>query len=1096
MKNPVERRSSAVSFNIEQAKAIETINKNVGLVAGAGTGKTLVLINRFVNIIEKSNKSPLEAMESILAITFTEKATKEMLSRVDSLIRELAVKDSKYLELEKYIPFANISTIDSFCMEIIRENSLKIGLNPEFGIMEEYEGKSILNDIAEEILSERLKTSQFLSELMISKNKNRIRNISEIFIKAYTKVVGKGYDIYDLLEQTKKYYGDVHIKIESKTFIEEIQRIFQELSDLKMINKGNKKAYAILDSVNELDMDNHIFSREDAGNLCSKLKVELQKPKKVDKSVLTDSFKIFDNFIFGYEVNDVALYEEIVDILNEIDIKFKGYKLKEGKLQFSDLIYYANKILDYPDILSSYQNNIQYVMVDEFQDTNYTQKELIFKLCSVERPLDRNNLFVVGDPKQSIYGFRGSDLRVFRETIKDIEASKGEIIVLKDNYRSSENLVSFANELFGDIMGDDYSPLIANVDAKNYPIEIIGPHEDAFEEAEVIASRVQQLVQEGYGYGNIAILFRTTGKLKKLEEVFSKYKIPYVNPKSKEFFNKREIRDILLFLNFLNTPEDNEALYGLLKSNFFLIEDDVIFSILRDNDLQLYKNLISYKGENIKVKRAKKILSNSISIVNEVNVYELLNNFISETKYYELLGAISQTPQPIENVRKYEDITLEYVNRYSGFLNQFMDYIDDISSEDMNEAMVDIGDKAVKFMTIHASKGLEFPVVILYDSTNNGGNNSPDIEISPDMGLALKLGEVGTLFDKIRNERIVEDLAEGDRVLYVAFTRAKERFILSYKKTKDDEASGGSEAKHFYGKITSRNYDYKYNTDPASPIVLDIENKVIHTDESEIKEYKFTEDKQMPISSISAYSVYKRCPREYFYNYKLKLGDFDYHEVVSSEEDIDLEISESPGGALFGTFIHDLISNYSNEVDEDTNFRLALRKHGIDENIKNVESARKLFSSFKNNYHHGDSIHEYNFMIKFDSGYLSGSIDEVRFLEDDEIQIIDYKTNRVKNLNKLIQNYEPQILLYSIAIKDIYGKLPKQATLHFLETNDLIDIELNPEKLETLRLELNLFLSFISNNDNIDGYPLADTCNDYCRYKDFCDRNKNDKGYI
>ena len=132
MKNPVERRSSAVSFNIEQAKAIETIDKNVGLVAGAGTGKTLVLINRFVNIIEKSNKSPLEAMESILAITFTEKATKEMLSRVDSLIRELAVKDSKYLELEKYIPFANISTIDSFCMEIIRENSLKIGLNPEF----------------------------------------------------------------------------------------------------------------------------------------------------------------------------------------------------------------------------------------------------------------------------------------------------------------------------------------------------------------------------------------------------------------------------------------------------------------------------------------------------------------------------------------------------------------------------------------------------------------------------------------------------------------------------------------------------------------------------------------------------------------------------------------------------------------------------------------------------------------------------------------------------------------------------------------------------------------------------------------------------
>ncbi len=1082
-------RNIAMKFNKQQQLAIDTIDENVCLVAGAGTGKTAVLTQRFINIIKNSKFSPLEAMESILAITFTEKATEEMLSRIGKTINEMGSVEDSLAELENYVPFANVSTIDSFCMGIIQENSLKIGLNPNFEIMPEYLAKSMLKEITEDTLGERLESGSILSEIMIDLKKNRIKNISGLFINAYKFIVNKGYDFDSLLSQTIKFYNNSsdHV-ISDIEFIEEIIQLFYTFKANKIFDNRNKNAVAFLSKLESMDFQNEDFSRNSRIELCIELNEILTKLTRASYEDYKDILEKSNSIIMVYEYENVVFYKEIISILKEIDTRFRKHKLTEGKLEFSDLIYYATKILEDKGILRTYQNKFQYVMVDEYQDTNYNQKNLIYKLCSINNKLDRRNLFVVGDPKQSIYGFRGSDLRVFNETVEDIRSLGGELILLSENYRSSEELVGFANSLFSELMGENYSPLVASTALEKIPVELIGNDEQQSDEAERIARRVQTLISEGYKYGAIAILFRSSTKLKILEDTFNRYNIPYINPKSKEFFNKREILDIILFLKFVDTPEDNESLYGLLRSYFFLLDDDSIYKILKSKDAYLYENLFIYDGEDKKINRAKEILQRALSIANEVNVYELLSSFISDTGYYELLSAITNTPQAIENVRKFEDLVLDYVSIYSGFINQFLDYYYDISSEDTNEAMVDLGDEAVKFMTIHASKGLEFPVVILYDggSVGKSSGSRGGIRISPDLGIGVVLKNMTLLSDKIKEQLNIEDEEESNRVLYVAFTRAKERFIL----VEPTNISKGS----FYKKLTSSDYAFDKKLELQSINRLNIETKKIVTDESLISERSVKFTNSISKSSISAYSVYKRCPREYFYSYKLKLGDIDHLKAEDSKfEELELENVEGPKGAILGTIVHELISDYNMEENIDSKIRDALSTHGYENDEAHISLVKKFIDNYISNYYRGKKLQEYAFMQKLDNGYLVGSVDEIRFKADGSIEIIDFKTNKVNNLKKLTESYKPQMLLYSKVVHDLYGEYPKPAVLHFLETNEIVNIEIKDDEIEQLTIDLNSFLSFTSNNDNIDEYQCVDTCNEYCKYLEFCDRKNKDE---
>lgn len=1069
-----------MDFNQQQKQAIETIDKNLCVVAGAGTGKTAILTHRFINILKSSKLPPKKTLTSILAITFTKKATEEMVKRISKEIRDLSDQDSRFQGLLNYIPFIKVSTIDSFCKNIIDENNLYIGLGSDYEIIEEYEGDKILNDIIKEIVIAEMNENTLLSRFMIESNCSRINNLVFSLNKAYRKIISKGYEFNKLLEK----FPDKENKLDTFKLSKELELKIEMLLDEKLANGRHKIIKLYKNGI----LEDLKYSENNSKEILIEILSAIGNLKDQDHSLIMDITSLINESLIILEQEYKEYYNLINNLLIKIDENFREEKRISGQLEFNDLLYYTKIILKNDKIRKSYQEDIKYIMIDEFQDTNYIQRDIFYSLASESNLLDRNNFFVVGDPKQAIYGFRGSELSVFEETMEDIKKSNGEIIRLVDNYRSSEELVNYANILFNQVMGNKYDNLISNKEYKNKKVNYLEIISEDEKESDIVAQTIKSLVNEGKKYEDIAVLFRSSTNLKELEDSLSKYNIPYINPKSKEFFNKREILDLILFVKVLNSPEDNLNLYGLLRSNIFLIDDEKLYDLSKNGD-SLWNNLLNYDGNDFDILRSQRILMKILAKKNQASIYQLVKEFINETRYYEFYSFISNSQQEIENIRKFEELALEYSANYNNYTNEFLEYILNKSEQDENEASVELSNNCVRLMTIHSAKGLEFPVVIFYDSKNSHRYRSEDIEINGELGYGLKLDGDSLIYNEVKNRNNILEKEERDRLLYVCVTRAEKEFIFINLKNNEKEKIHRDS---FLEQLVNIE-DYEYNIIKVINSLKPIKKTrlTIKTDESLIsEEKKEINQKKDIVSSITGYNVYKSCPREYYYKYKLgikntEILDKGYDNFSENKDPVTISREDA---AEFGTMVHSLIENLD-EDNVDKQILESIENSSIDEKDNFKIRIKKNLDTYLENKILGKSIYEFGFLYKLDEGMMTGSIDELVFT-DDGVCLIDFKTNKVKNdnhLEELVDYYKPQIRLYSLVTEKLIGEKPKKSYIYFLDYDKIVEVPWDDEENENLLKELNNFLRFVSYNDSIDWYEVTGNCY-HCDFKTICNK--------
>ncbi len=844
-----------------QKEAID-IHNHICVTAGAGSGKTTVLVDRYLNIL---NSIEDVYPDQIAAITFTEKAAAEMKGRIIEELCKPKYAEIRDRHLEK-IHTAPISTFHAFCSRILKENPFQAGVPANFGVLEGIEKKLLLKQTIKDTLQEIATDTEDRHRKELErclKSFTESQNLVDMLISLVDKrdvmkhlldTVYSDSSIERLPTEWEQAFQDVlPSSVEIMEFIDCLQRIqsiargknadrvdilTSEFASLKEYNTSCPDVFSYLSEIAKLitTKENKIATRDFIGlrNDTTGYEYEIEflvsVAKRIKEAPTVDCNDVdSDDFLLFSITRDLlTLYQRVLH-------EYQTAKLSQSKLDFADLQLYTRDLLKNNDrIRRKLLNQYKFYMVDEFQDTNELQYELVMLLTD---DLKGGNLFVVGDPKQSIYGFRDADVRVFERTKEKIVSRGGKDIHLKENFRSLQNSVGFVNYLFGRLMGNEkendfevtYEPLnVGKTDKMDGVVEFILGQKDSehANEFTLLAQHIKNIVnvwgedshnQQNIGdkgdsinYGDIAILIRARRHLPDIENALHLAGIPYLTSEGIGFYQRQEIYDIWNYLNFLNAPDENGlSLIGVLRGPAFGISDNELFEIsLQKGDgfwlkTQNYvsqnsvnqadsQNYVSqnYVSQNyVRLQTAVSILNAQQKVAHRLPINQLILTVVNETGLIGTLKTGRKGEQRWANYQKLLDIARNFEaqeNRRN--LTDFIEYLDILITDEPREgdAPIEEGSDSVKIMTIHAAKGKEYPIVIL-PCLNRRGHYATEPFIEEKLGIGFSPLIPSQDYDQSEPEIVQlmkdtakeKDEAEKKRLLYVATTRAENRLILS-----------------------------------------------------------------------------------------------------------------------------------------------------------------------------------------------------------------------------------------------------------------------------------------------------------------------------
>ncbi|HEY9188950.1 MAG TPA: UvrD-helicase domain-containing protein [Ignavibacteria bacterium] len=825
-------------FTDNQLKTLD-LSKNISVEANAGSGKTAVLVERFVKILLQTE---VKDLDSVVGITFTEKAANELRSRIFKKIEEKYSKelDYKLFNILEKISLLKIGTIHSFCSSILREFSVEANIDPNFTILQGIDESLILDEVIDESLKEiislpdndalksnlielikifslkkvRILLRNFLDkrELLILLNEKIFcRDIEEIYhfwikeIASFTQMIMDQTNLVDfLLNHEKEFDGELLSHIHSyknSNTINEKCYYFDIIFSIIFTKTGEIRK-KFLKNVNPSYIDEFL-------NIYSKI-----------SSIPT--FNLFIKF-FSENINyeqikfQIETTKKLYSIFIIANDKFNYYKDVNAYLDFEDLLIKTRDLLNNETIRQILQKRFKYILVDEYQDTNDLQSQIIYSLIK-NNPDTR--LFIVGDPKQSIYGFRNADVEIFGDTEKIIvEEKKGEKILLDDSFRLLPDIIVFINYLFknisdfGSFSFIKYNELIqARKSSYNGKVEFLfynnSDKQENIEE-EMICKKIIQLINSNtliydissdspraIEYGDIAILLRSRTHIDILEKTLTKYNIPYLISGGIGYFQTQEIFDLYSYLSFIINPKNDLALVGVLRSPFFYFSDSLLYEInnFTNGNIPFWDKLLEYakkNADNELVNNAVTILTENILLAQRIPIPNLINKIVIDSNWYGTLQFQESGKQIKANLDKFLIIAREYNKLGYCTLFDFVEKLKTLVYEEDKEsqAVIDPTNKMIKIMTIHSAKGLEFPVVFLpYIHQDFKPDNEP--YFLNDFGVGFSLPNVNNYdsnFDNtivttyIKTINKIKSEEEEKRVLYVALTRAHNMLFISGK---------------------------------------------------------------------------------------------------------------------------------------------------------------------------------------------------------------------------------------------------------------------------------------------------------------------------
>lgn len=1131
-------------FTEEQKLAITTVDNNVLVSASAGSGKTSVLVTRVCYLIE--NK--YACLNEILVATFTKLASMEMKNRVKSMLEELAKTDSHYLSQLELLSTADISTLHKFCQKLIKEYFYEISVDPNFDILEEAKGKYLLNNLLDELIDEELKNNKDFLPLMMQFNESRNDDcFREIVTKALeflkskqnyyefcARVINQTYSldinnnlaleffseyVDSFLDYYEKKYSNYLLQSQQICF-DKLSVVIQEYLNVIKLIKGKdfKTKFLVISSdIEYLSVPRYtklpaeqIELKDEVRNFSAKFRAKMNAFKEM--LVYSTETELVE------DINNVKeKMQTFINFVLKLDQRYAEKKQSEKVLDFADLEHYALKILENQKIRENIRNRYKFICVDEYQDTSEIQEKIISYISN------GHNLFMVGDMKQSIYGFRECRPEILTNKFKlyQIDNSKGHSIKLNKNFRSEIDILNFSNFVFSNIMqekavGLDYKKESSFVFGGNMKStseqnvfvtvidrsekDTVGPQKmyDKFTapliktelidlkiQCEYVCKKIKELLNESIydvkingfrkiKYKDIAVLSARGSKVSNvLTKVFDENDIPYNAEIKSNIFKVYENAVIFNLLKLICNLDDDIALTSVLTSFLYGVSYDAFAGVLQQGK-SVYESLVEYSNQNndnisekinklfcdVKYLKNEFLLKNIVVAFNETLSHYNVIEYLTANKCNDKLSSLMLF---VESIKQYSYLSLyEYVR-----------FIQDYMLDDELVSQINSGDDSVSFLTIHGSKGLEFPVTFVINANGlfNQSGKGDCLMLNKDFGFAFdnfdednQTKNSGVIKNILKLGNNQMEIAEHMRVMYVALTRAKNKlFVVGSKdlsKTKSLTSSyeimqANSYLDWIIGSLSQEQID---KLSSSRSLVLDyddskfcfnvIDNNIVNetnSHKSYIENMLLDEKNQQylrqtkPKTNIMLKNTVTEIMNTENETTEYNIKDF-VHSTAKNDDNDFLLI-----GNMYHLVMEKINFNETNSQQDVIDFISQL----VTNNLTNIEQikvvdALKIFKAcefLKSIVGSSDKvIREKTFMLydnaknlvntDNNSKVLVQGVVDLFVIKDDGIVLIDYKTTRAKCESDLINHYETQFHLYAKALEDFYGKKVVQKIIY------------------------------------------------------------------
>jgi ATP-dependent helicase/nuclease subunit A len=1137
----------------QQSEALN-YNKHISLTANAGSGKTFVLARRFLSILLEEKIE----LENIVAITFTEKAASELYKKIAAEIEnrmQITESFSDYRKLEnlrRSLVSAKISTIHSFCIEILKEFPAEAGIDANFLPLDKRIAEELITAAIEEIIQNSIRTNNELFEYI--KKTVRLLGSQKVLHSVLKTMIYKRDSVLRMLKahylqgenETAKWFNDNFKEYFKLIFSGKISSFCIAIKTLNnRVGSDNSVVLEVTSLLSLLNKTDNVFGKiliikkifgiilTQKGTIRERGYLSKNKREGIHETVgflenLYSTFKLID-FSEDYEFAEKELAKfgyNLLQLWYPVLENYETKKKQRGGLDFEDLLLYTKDLVQRDDVKLYLSERYKYFMIDEYQDTNETQYDIFIPILDY---LKRGNLFIVGDEKQSIYMFRGADLKVFDKTKKVIARAgeSGQLLELPHSFRLSKELVLFTNTLFGKLFANP-KPVFNEVQYNNLiyaekkgesesKIEFLisdSNNEDSDNEYKLVAKKILQLVNTGqYNFKDIAILSRMRKAFVPLEKELRKHEIPYQIYGGKGFYQRQEVYDVYNYLNFLLNPKSDESLVAVLRSPFFMLPDKTIFKISDCNGNSFYDKLVNYSKTNDSAKEIVSKLKTALQKVKSMQLPILIRELLYSSGYWAKVTSLKENKQIFANLDKLINTAISFADKNSSTLYDFVSYLKDAinKTEDESLAVISEDDLNVKLLTIHAAKGLEFPVVFIINTNSKGLDDrvkSKSVVIDKDFGILTKTFD-NEFFDAKVTAPIVgiynlvmqkKSEAELKRLLYVAVTRAEQSLFISAtikKGSKPVNASflslltEGLDIKEMDGektitgnikimKETDDNFvEHEKQLSISIPFIFNIEtgnenfsDKTVSTTENkvEINISDIKDFEQNEIISASKISVYNQCPFKYYLVYDLGFTPLFYKGktelLVDNYEQEDSENAPILLANVKGNIIHKIleeeipIKDMEKRIEELLVLNSLTDKSGLDKvKLSILKLIRNYMSSGTYNKikRYTNYENEFEIYLKHNDFYLYGIIDKL-IIEKNEAIIIDYKTDSLDKYSvpEKLENYKYQLLFYAYLINKIKQEINKiTCRLVFIESpEEEAGFEVTGQMLENFEKKL------------------------------------------
>jgi ATP-dependent helicase/nuclease subunit A len=826
----------------DRAAAVDP-SRNVVLEASAGTGKTRVLVDRYTNLL-KAHVDPA----NILAITFTRKAAAEMRDRILHNLQSAAltgeIDEARWRDLRDRLGDIAISTIDAFCLSLLREFPLEADLDPGFTMADETEVLRLIDEGLDRAL--RVCRGIAASEPSVAL---LLAQLGEAKLRAGLAVLlDRRLVAHDALRRFLVHGpGDLDPDAvcarAAARLVETLRSVEGGLAAFLADGPRFHPRFAMLsEDIEALALSAHVPSGADLTSRMRLIADGLRdhflndkgeprarwayKPSDADTPEAWKRHRDRAKAIAPRIAEDLSRFSRDLNVV----LSHGVWRVFEIALAQYRRTLAAHAVVDFPDALwrtlglladmdefaqSRYllQARYHHLLVDEFQDTSQAQWELVWRLVQAwgeglgieqDAPLPPS-IFIVGDRKQSIYGFRDADLAVLARAVVSITGLRPDGSVrraIRKSFRAVPALLSFTNDLFEAVEKHDRPDAFAYGESDRFPVDghaaaepavglVAGP--DAVVCAERVATEVEALLASGQVRdkvsglvravrpGDIGILFRSREGHQAFESALDTRGVGSYVYKGLGFFESDEIKDVFALLRYLADPLSNLRAAAFLRSRFVRLSDVALQQLAPELAAALIDGSPPAATLGLEdaavLARAREACAAWLPLVDTLPPAELLDRILAESAYvFEIAGRRAR--QARENLKKVRAFVRRIQNRGYATIGRVAEHLDRLSAGDESNAVIDAVD-AVNLMTVHAAKGLEFPIIFVVNIGKGAGGSRSPIRLVADAGAGLPSVSIGDYLSDADADSVDREREETKRLLYVAITRARDRVYLS-----------------------------------------------------------------------------------------------------------------------------------------------------------------------------------------------------------------------------------------------------------------------------------------------------------------------------